>query len=302
MYTGNPAIVIINSALAPGIHVVRLTVTGYKQAEATGTYANLTSFFAYGSGVYTLSHRLWHFTDIVDVINYGDAPVWEISHSMKPTGATIREWLGHTGSLKFTIMPVLVVDGVEKPLGIGSQFYGQTLSYAMQYSGHHSEIGGGVTQVCLIDLAYNLHGVTGLTIAHQVAWLMGGDSTGFPGMMTLAKTFDRIRTVGGNVISLTNSGNQLGNTINKLMYAWDADGYVGALLYIPDLAKTVLDWALTTNLQLYMYDTAILTWNKIYAYRADIVPEVFANGTIWNSEINYRIKWFEEGADAALGQ
>ena len=219
---------------------------------------------------------------------------------MTPDGATLPEWLGHTGSKKYKSDPIVLVDGADPgSLAHGSTYAGSTVSVTVPAYARHTEL--GATNVAELTLTYALNKATGHTISHSLAWSMDGVTTGYPCMMGLEQTiFDRYMALGatGPAADMTdNDGTNHFNTNQQAIYAWDNDGYQAAVMYIPDLAATVENWVKSPTNQLYWQDK--VDNNKAYAKRFES-SEAFDNTTVWTSECNYRVQWFPDGAAAVM--
>ncbi len=303
--TANAHVELFSTSLPAGAHVVRIYLTGYKQAEAT--FSNIACHLIIGGdlskGILTDGTAENCFLNEQEIEAISPPPIWEISWSMKPQGAAGTEWLGHSGSQKYINPPGVKVDGVDTVMVHGQFAKGTNLTIEFQAGGRHTEIDGGATDVATVEYTYTLDAATGLTIAHTTTWLMNGTASGFPCMLMIDHAvFDRFRTLGSVATDLTDNDNGVHcNTRKAAAYAWDSDGYVGALMYIPDLNKTVENWEHAGTNQLWWADIAADggIWKKAYAMRFD--PAVnFADGTTWQSEANYRGQWFPSGANGAL--
>jgi hypothetical protein len=294
--------------MTPGVHTVRITATGYKRAAATDARTVMYLILVYGKSLHNIASPTYEaclLTDI-DLCSTIAPPRVEISYSTRPTGAVNKEWIGHSGSLKYTESPVVTVDGVITPLVHLQTVTGaESIVVDMQFGARHTEIGAGATNIGLMDIQYTMRPATGLWITHALAWSMSGVASSYPCMMTVGhNVFDRFNTLGSGTpgTDLTIGDNSRNfNTSQGVGYAWDFDGKVGMLMHIPDLTKTVEDWSNTFSEQLWWSDIGADggTWKKLYATRFQS-DEAFTNTTVWQSEANYRAQWFQEGANAAL--
>lgn len=297
LFNGN----LFSSSLTTGVHTVRVTVTGYKIAASASANCLFHAFIAYGTGLYTPAETLFHLWPVVNLMSTEAYPTWEISHNVVPDGATNPEWIGHTNSMKFIDLPVLTVDGVTTTLAKGAKTTGSNIVFEMGYGARHSEIDSGATNTALVDFVWTFNSVTGMTIAHTLTWLMGGTlSLGYPGMMALNTTFDRGR---GRITAVDdldddNNARKVNNSGNTIMM-WDYDGEMGALMYVPDLEMTVNNFAETPTFQFAIDDDASGIWNKARLYRFGQVHN-FLTDDVWQSEINYRMKRFTDGANVNL--
>jgi hypothetical protein len=293
---------IFTASLPPGIHVLRLTNLNYKNNSATNKFLYINRLLAFGPGAYNLTQSNPYFETLANIYAAGGQPVWEISYNTKPSGATSYEWVGHTGSLKFITLPAITVNGASKTLAIGEIAAGSEVNIAMQFGIRHSQINAGGTDIGALDFAYNLKATTGLTISHHLVWSMTGVTNGYPGMMAVSRNpFDRFATLAASVgadLTAADGSFHFGSR-DQMAYCWDYDGNLGALMYIPDLEKTVEGWRNTTNYQLNWADIMDPGWKKAYAFRYE-GDHAFVNGEAIDSEINYRVQWFEQGANAVL--
>lgn len=298
---------IFATGLSAAAHTVRITVTGYKRAAASAANVLFYLITAHGAGMSlniasaTYEACLLPEVDIYDITS--TFPRNEISYNTKPTGATNYQWVGHTGSLKFATggTPVITVDGVTKDPADDETFTGTNqIVVTQQLRVRHTEIGGGATEVGLLDLTFTFHVTTGLTISHTLNWSMGGVAKSYPCMFAIEEgaAIDRYQSVGSGAVAsdLTAGDDSVNfNTSQKAVYAWDADGSAAVMMYIPDLAATVESWAKAGTNKLYWDDVTGGTFNKARANRF-ASDETFTADTVWTSEANYRAAWFTDGA------
>jgi hypothetical protein len=286
--------------LAAAAHTIRITVTGYKRAASSNTFVLFTAFVLNGDAVFGMADPFYYFTLIQQTISYGAPPVWEISYNNQPTGATAKEWLGHTGSLKHqAAAPIFTVDGTPQTIANLATYTGLEIAMSQGLDGRHSEIGAGATDIADLQMTIRINATTGFWISHTLTWLINGIVNGFPMMMTFnANVFDTCRAIDNTDEILTNNDNsQVANTLQNQMLAWDSDGNQGLLFYIPDLLTTVNNWEDTTDYQLYVLDQSDGVWEKAYATR--VANGTMSNGEIWQAEANYRAQWFVD-ADEVL--
>jgi len=296
-YNGN----LFSSSLSPGVHTVRLTVTGYKIEASVSANCLFHAFIVYGAGLYSPIETLFHLWPVVNLMTTEAYPTWEISHNVIPDGATNPEWIGHTNSMKFIDLPVITIDGMETSLSKGAKTTGKTIVFKMGYGARHSEVDGGATNTALVDFTWTFDSVNGMTIAHVLTWLMNGTlSLGYPGMMALNVMFDRGRGRITFVDDLDDNNNSRKcNNAGDTILMWDFDGEMGALMYVPDLEMTVNNYTDTPTFQFAIDDDSSGIWNKARLYRFGQVYN-FSINEIWQSEINYRMRRFINGANVQL--
>jgi hypothetical protein len=297
------AIVPLASGLAAAAHTVRLTDYQYTPTGAGGHNAYVVLLLASGDGLNVVADGSSYncFTVVQNFCTIGET--WDISYAMTPDGATHPEWLGHVNSTKYVTTPVINVDGSPVVLASGEYASGTDVTLTYQAWIRHSEIGGGATHVGTLDMEYAINALTGLTITHKTTWGMSGVANGYPCMMVVDHAvFDRFRGLDTVATDLTaNDGSVNCNTTKQASLCWDYNGYIGAVMYIPDLVLTVESWAKSGANQLWWSDIAADsgTWKKLYATRFGSA-ENFINGTVWDAVTNYRAAWFASGADAEL--
>jgi hypothetical protein len=288
-----------------GAHTIRLTVTGYKNVASTGVYVNLQGFFENGPTLTPFAPTSTVASFWVSIVAMmSQVPVWEVSWSNIPTGATNSQWVGHSDplSLEVKVAPSVKVDGadISPPVAarIEQTFVGaRTVAITQQCSVVHPEIGGGATEIGVWDAVYTLDALAGYTIAHSLAWSTTGVAAGYPCMLTVdAPTYDRCKSLdSGNVTLVANDDSHNAATKQGLVLAWDHDGYQAALMHIPNLGETVDCWADSTN-YLYFLDWSGGTWKKAYANRFT-TWKAYDAATVWASRANYRAGWFYDGAE-----
>lgn len=290
---------LFNSSLSDGTHTIRITVTGYKTTASTNTYLFIHGIIAYGVGLYDTNEAIFLLWPIAGIATVESYPVWEISWNIIPTGASSAGWVGHTGSLKFLQLPTITVDGASTTLSKGQKSSGQSIIITMQFNVRHTQT--GTTNLGICDFSYTFNSITGLTIEHSLEWLVAGSlSLGYPCMMTLDTNFDRCKSVDTSVASLDdNDSSKKSNTRSPILWAWDYDGNLGAMMYMPSLQKNVNRWLTAGVNQLFMHDDNAGVWNKMRAIRFGVNTN-YNIGDIWQSKTNYRIKWFDNGANTSL--
>jgi len=260
-----------SQSLAAGAHTVRITNTGYRHTSATNDLVFLYAFLAYGPGVHTLDHPLPFFETLYTVESAVTEAVWEYAYNITPTGATNPEWIGHTGSFKFINLPAITVDGAAADPAFWANTGGGEIAVTMQFGARHTEIDAGATNIATVDMTYKINPTVGFSIIHSTTWWRGGSGYGYPGMLaTDHSVFDRFATPAATAgADLTaDDGSYHFNTREPYAWTWDADGYLGILMYIPNLQKSVANWAYSPNYQLIWEDMdGISTWKKSLCFQ-----------------------------------
>lgn len=295
--------VLFNTALTPGSHVIRITVTGYHNVACSNNnlFYHLITCGGDSSALRLNSGGGYPiFTWLADVSWTGLITVDNVSYGVVPTGATNPEWMGHTGSFVQHSAAVTQIDGSTVTLSTNAAVAaGSTASYAIDGGFRHSEI--GAVDIANFNCTYTLDKTIGLTIAHTTTWLLGGVyGTGarYPAMMYLNRgVFDRFTTFGfGSYGDLPNNdGSSQFSKQTLAGYAWDADGYLGALMTFP--LPTVNNWAIANSALFWIDVISAGAWKKLYA---SIGAGTYTINDVWTSSANYRVAWFPGGANAVL--
>lgn len=295
---------LFTTSLTQGSHTLRLTYTGYKNQSSSGVLVQVFELIATGTATRTSNGGN---DELISSQSIDTGNVWEISYSFKPTGATNYAWLGHAGQAKITTSPAFSVDGIPITPTDELRYAGSEIVLTQTSSIRHSEIGGGATNLGTYAITYTLNKTTGLTIAHTVTWATGGLIQGYPGMMSVNHSiYDRFKTHGNNEIDLTDNNDAVKlNSTGQAAWCWDLDGNQAALMYIPNLALTVDDWANATvgnNMTWIDISTSGGAWKKAYPfrYRTSGTINMFVDTQVISSSINYRVNWLTGGANLAL--
>lgn len=290
-----------SESLSLGTHTVRITNTPYKNGSSSGAVGRVNLICGTSTSKRATSGGFIFGEKVVDV-DLGTGNVWDVSYYFKPNGATNYAWLGHDNQSKIVTAFSASVDG-ETALADWAQGTGNEVVLTQESSIRHSEIGGGATVLGTIDMTYTINKATGLTISNVVTWDTTGLIQGYSFMMALSHAvFDRFNTAGNAAKDLTSQDSSVNmNTTGQYAWAWDLDGYAGALMYIPDLSS-VDNWANSETDQLFWMDTSIATWKKAYAKRFRTSGSIysFADEEVMSAACQYRVNWFPDGANASM--
>jgi len=282
--------------LSAGVHTVRLTNTGYKNTAASTTRLYLSGF-GYWKEIVTLETANVFVGHIHENI-IGEGSVWEFAHNYEPTGGTVDEWLGHSPSDKLDTWTV-TVDGVSADPAAFVVAGGQEVKIIIESTLSHTEAASCASMVLTHTLTPDK-----LTINPVLTWNTAGTVLqGYSHMLPASEAvFDKGSNVADTEDHLLTVGNGLfvANFKSKAAYIWDADGYYGVLLYVPDLTG-VNNYDNCNNTFLAIEDRIGNGVNKIYCTRIDS-NFVVAPGVVWSSSAEYRIKRFPSGANGTLAR
>jgi hypothetical protein len=278
-------------------HVVRLTVTGYKNPSSGGTRLYVAGY-GYGNSAMncsTVGAYLWKYPN-VDSWMFSDAvDVWECAYSYKPTGASGYEWIGHTGHLKY-VSRTYKKDGVPFTPVNGTLYGGTSIEMTQSSTLTHTE---SVPAVGSLSMTYRV-GTNGLEILHDVTWAVAGNATGYPAMMPATAAFNRGKNIALGVnTNLTDNDNSVKcNAKSDMLMMWEYTGTKAMLLFIPDLSY-IRNYLMCNTTYLWIQDR-LAGDNKCYFTRSDI-SENIAVGDVWSNKAYYRFATFSAGAEATLG-
>lgn len=289
---------LIADGLTSAAHTVRLTCTGYKGTTATGVRLYFAGY-AYGGAAVTL--------DTADIAIFVADDIgqtssrWELAHYFQPEGGSTNEFIGHLNTDKLVSL-ALTVDGDDPTLTNGTMAVGTEIALTTVSDLRHPDT--GATDIGSLQLTYTIAAVSGLTVDYTLTWLVAGASPyGYAAMLPMPEAFDR----GANAalesdVTLTDNDDSINaDAASAAAYLWQSAGDYGVLLYCPNLALTNANFAQCSSNFLWIQDRVGGTINKVYLMRHDSEQAVAIND-VWRSIVNYRLKYFADGAEAALAQ
>lgn len=299
--------------LAPGIHTVRVTVTGEKATASTGNRmyysgviyttlaTNLSSenVFGMGSNDFNgITNQHGGGLYYIDRISPSTASVTEYAFHLLPTGATDDvSWIGNGHGYEEEVSTTYSVNSQSQTLTALTCYTGNNIIVTRTSELFHPDIGAGATAIGDATVQYK-PAAGGITVNVSIDWLTDGTGEGgYMHMFPLDNSMSR-----GNSIPNTSDINMDGdvggfpiNTITDLVYTWQHDGKYAAALYIPDLDASNNNFQYCTTDFFSYQDRDTGSMNKMYLNIGDAVP--FSNGKTWNAEAHYKVGMFNEGAD-----
>lgn len=285
------------NGLASGAHTVQVICTGYKRAAASDVRLYISAFWtnpAAGSTLSTAGVGTKHNTDLSTI-----SSVWEYAYSYLSGAATNEGYHGNSHGYDHEQTFTIEVDGAVVNPSNYQISAGGLLAINRTSLLRHIDL--GATNCASIALSYVMRPTTGLTIAHDLTWLVDGEvgQRIYPVMMTAEGLLDRGSAIGaGADYDLTLNDGDESNASGKFPahYMWDEDGEYGVMTHID--AKSVDNWA-HANSRGYIDDRTDYGINKIYYIRAE-GSGTFSINDVWQSSANYRCQRFISGANAAL--
>lgn len=282
------------ATLDEGVHTVKLECTGYKNPASTSDYLYVD--------VVAVSAPLKNASAVIaneDLQTYSGS-VYEYAINMTPAGATTPAWAGNGHGYDGQLTITYKVDGQVVTPEDKALLIGKSVEVIRTSQLHHAELETPIADVTMI---YRASPKTGLTTHITIDWLVDVVvQIAYLAMWPLSDAiFDRGAGPGAAVnYTLTDNDNSYkGNQQTDRLWVWDADGTLGAVLYIPNVAASLNNWQDSPATWAFIEDrSGTNRWNKIYFTRA-YAGAVFSADTRWTSEAQYRVGRFED-AEAAL--
>src|SRR5690606_3170707 len=223
--------------LTPGAHTIRVTRTGYANVSASNSRLYISGMF-YRIGDETMPSAD---TFLIPLSNISAAASrWEFAFSVKPTGASALEWMGHTNSERNRIAPVLTIGGTPAAWPTsGMPLVGSSITVDVDTYLRHSEM--GTTDVASVTRRYTLN-AAGLAHSFAYTWEVESVVTAaFPTMLPADNNFSRGSMVGASVdyTLLDDDNSETAKFPSQAGYLWEGSGKWPLAVYLPDLAQTM---------------------------------------------------------------
>ena len=262
-----------------GGEVVVLEYTGYKNPTSTAT-SLIVDAIGVDSPI-TSSNYVFNVT--TENLQPLTGSVFECAHNLQPDGATGQTWVGNAHGYENQTSLTIYIDNVETVPDDGSYTVASEIRIVRVSEYFHDET--GATVIANVVTTYTLKS-TGLDITTVITWAVGGASgnTRSP-MWPLADTiFDRgaLELDAVNYTLTANNNSTVGNDLSTMVWCWDQDGTLGALLTVPA--------GQNGNAQI-EDRSGSPTVNKIYFDRAAAALS-FAANDVWTITGNYRLQRF----------
>ena len=234
----------------------------------------------------------------IETLLLDEASVYEFAIRYVPDPAINDYWIGNGHGLEDEISLAITVDDVVIVLADGGSQAGSIVEITRISEFFHPEIGGGTTPVGEVNLLYRINRY-GLTVDYDVEFLFDGNivTTAYTAMYPIGND---IFSKGSNVnsladVSLDNSDGSVNvNQQSKFVYAWDADGKYGTMMYVPNLIKAVNSFKESNGLEYWIEDALAGGRNKMYLTRINgAVTPIDAN-TIWQVFSNRAVMRFDD--------
>ena len=295
--------------LAPGsAHVVRLTLTGYKNT-ASSDIRLYVSGFTYGTTTTTSDTATAELLPAVRTLSQFDS-AYEYAHEFAISGATNYQYVGNIHGYDKGVTFRVYVDGEEVTLADGDQRTG-SLAIVRTSELYHPD--ATTTKQADVATTYRF-GAAGMTVEWRTVWAVTGAKVRrcYPAMFPLnGDTF----TVGSlahapvDYALTANAGTYFGKLASDTCYVWEPSGTCAALLHIPDLEKTVGNWGdNAADILAAIEDRVPINVNlgnlsKLYITRQGSVGPLATTtaGEVWRSGAVYRL-WRDVDINGSLAR
>lgn len=300
-------------ALADGLdpataHTVRITMSGYKNVLASDIRL-YTSGFTYGRTDTTHTTAGAQLLPATRVLSEYDS-AYEYAHDYTPPGVSSYVFVGSVHGYEKPATFRVYVDNEEVTLTNGERRYGAITVVRTSELYHPSAT---TTKQADITTVYRL-GAAGLTIEHETVWAVSGGKMkrSYPAMFPVnggSFTKGSMTYAATDYDLSANAGAYIGRVKSDTVYMWEPAGTIGALVHIPDLEKSVQNWAdnaaiIYASIEDRAPDT-VNTGNLSKAYitrQGEGGPTVtITAGDVWKSSAVYRI-WRSVNINSALAR
>lgn len=282
--------------LTPGSHTVRYVRTGYKNISGSNSNLYISGMF------YRVAGETLPASDecfIPKAVFNAPASRLEFAISTQPVGASIREWMGHSGTEYHRSTPELSVDGTPTDWPTDIAVRGKSIRFTLDTYLRHPDT--GITDIGLVTRSYTLT-AAGLQHDFTLTWQVDVEvRAAYPCMLAAEDIFDRGSMVGaGTDYTLTaNDGTNTPKVPSQVGYFWQSAGNWALAMHIPDLA-TVHNYS-APDCGMWLTDREGSLSNKCYAERNTQSLAVDAQ-TVWEGCARFLGMYFADGAEGALAR
>lgn len=296
--------------LAPGVHTVVVTNTGYMRGSSTGQRCYLAGF-TYG----TATSRPGDASSVivpVAVLNSGLNSAWEHAEKFQPTGAATAAFVGNVHGWEAQDSFSIRVDDADTTLTDG-QIVAANRSVQITRVSHFVNHENPTVTTANVEVIYTL-GRFGLDIEDTITWAVPGTVSAAYAMLPMEGAASNV----GGVVRFTRGGlldcpagpvTMVGASetdvylgASKSAAAWMWGGKFGALLSMPAIEDYTEDWVRSAP------HTSIEDRNlaasgrlsKIYMARTWSQAEAVVAGTVHHYKSRVTVGYFPSGAEASL--
>lgn len=301
----------IASGLAPGVHTVTVTVTGYTPTgagSANRTYVTGFCSGAAGQVTPTTPNALTLATSpVLSMQSAVEAVYW-----WNPPGATLMDFVGRLHGYEAPVSLTLTVDGAPTSVPVGGSVTVPASSRAVftqQTSLRHPQVNAGATGIADVTFVYTLDG-EGMTVESAYTSLISANlQSGYAAMLPADARFDRYTSsaLRAALSATAGDGSQKGAAPAYIAALWTSGGRYALSMELLRPGDTVNGWARSAPGHMFCQDRApsgALRINKVYASRigSPSTQEPVTPGTVLRGGAVYRFKRFADlgAAEQAL--
>ncbi|MBN7792436.1 hypothetical protein [Microbacterium esteraromaticum] len=305
------------SDLTPGVHQVRVAVTGYFH---TGDYPGLTGSTSSGARVYITG-----FVHGDDTMREGDAGVsllpvanlmdtgsaWEYATNLKPEGAASSQFVGNIHGYEIEDSLAFFIDGAPvTPADATSTPADREAKIVRTSHLRHPETGSAV--IADVVTTYTMDR-RGLLVEAATSWRVNASVIAAYVMMPLNGatkvtgvpfTHGSLSGWAGGPIDLTAlPDGYYGQSESSCAWVWDgtARGVYGAAIWVPDALRYTRGYATQEFLPNIQARPSSGPMTKVYIPRAyTTAPENVTPETVWEQAARYAVAYLPEGAHNSL--
>lgn len=309
--------VLFASDLTPGVHVVRVQVTGYFHS---GTYLGVSGSTSTAARVYVsgfvYGNTTMKETDAgVDLLAVDDlmssSSAWEYAHNLKPSGAPTSVFVGNVHGYEVEDTFVIKVDGTTVAPADGTTTQA-TNTVEIVRTSHLLHPDTGATVVANVITTYTMDR-RGLRVDVETDWQVTADVIAAYVMLALNGSnkvggvpFNRGNLAGwpGGALTLsTVADGYSGHSESAAGWVWDGGsrGVYGVAVWVPRVLDFTRDYATRDFLPNVQTRPTSGPITKIYIPRCyTTAPETVTPSSAWRHSARYAVAYFPDGAGDAL--
>ena len=291
-------VITLMEGIAAGAHVIRVTVTGYKNTGSSAARGYCAGFgYSNAASVATDSG----FSILKKVASIWSAATSEQDMAINCVpviGGSTNVFVGTGHGYESDVSLVVSVDGAEKTL-TNNVFFGGTASAKIVRTTTLTHPDITPTKIADIVHTYEMTPANGLSVAHAITWAV--DVNIYAAYIAMWPGDAEIFTKASYKGEGTDVACEADTPNGKAQWGWrwaGSGGRVANLVYIPDVAVSVDNWANIDG-----SGRALLMGSKVYVSKASKTPGTLAvaAAAVWNSEVHRRVRYFVD-ADASLAR
>jgi len=299
----------IADGLAPGsAHVVRMTLTGYKNVQSSDIRLYVSGF-TYAKTDTTVTTATAELLPATRTLSQFDS-AYEYAHDYAPNGSTNSQLIGNVHGYDKSVSFRVYVDNEEVTLGTAERRYG-AVTIVRKSELYHPDT--PATKQADVTVTYRF-GSAGMVVEWALTWAVTGAKVkrSYPAMFPVnGDTF----TVGSMTYAVTdyaltlNAGTYFGKIPSDTIYMWEPAGTIAALLHLPDLEKSVGNWGENSQDIFAAIEDRVPggvnlgNLSKAYMTRQGALGPVSSvtAGEVWKSIAVYRL-WRSVGINSVLAR